>query len=58
MLAQANRVLVAVDNDADRSTLIENLQADGYEPLGATTLPHARSRLSDHVDAVIVDLDE
>jgi DNA-binding response OmpR family regulator len=56
MLAQANRVLVAVDNDADRSTLIENLQADGYEPLVATTLRHAQSRLTDHVDAVIVDL--
>jgi hypothetical protein len=51
MLVQANRVLVAVDNDVGRPTLVENLRADGYERLVATTLRHAQSRLSDHVDA-------
>lgn len=56
MLTQANRVLVALKNDADSSTLVENLRADGYVPLPATTLGHACSRLSDHVDAAIVDL--
>jgi DNA-binding response OmpR family regulator len=56
MLSEAKRVMVAVEQDAARCTLITNLEADGYEPLGATTLAHARSRLSDHVDAVIVDL--
>jgi DNA-binding response OmpR family regulator len=56
MLAQTNRVLVALNNDADRSSLLKNLEADGYEALATTTLRHACSRLSDHVDAAIVDL--
>lgn len=56
MLTESKRVLVAVGEDSDRSALIDNLKADGYEPLSATTLTHACCRLNEHVDAAIVDL--
>jgi DNA-binding response OmpR family regulator len=56
MLTGAKRVLVAIHEDEARRALVTNLQADGYEPLVALTLSHARSRAADHVDAVIVDL--
>jgi len=48
--------LVAVDDSAGRATLIENLEADGYEPIVVLTLEHARSRLAHDLDALIVDL--
>lgn len=56
LTSEATRVLVAIDVETDRSALVDNLEADGYEPLVATNLAHACCRLSDHVDAVIVDL--
>jgi len=56
MLTELKRVMVAVDDSAGRATLIENLEADGYEPIVAVTLEHARSRLAHDLDAVIVDL--
>ena len=56
MLTEAKRVMVAVQEDEARRALVENLQADGYEPLPALTFAHARSRAADHVDALIVDL--
>ena len=56
MLSDTQRVMVAVDNDAARTFIADNLQADGYAPLAASCLGHASSRLCDRVDAVIVDL--
>ena len=56
MLTEFKRVMVAVDDSAGRATLIENLEADGYEPIVALTLEHARCRLADDLDALIVDL--
>lgn len=56
MLTEAKRVMVAVQDDEARRSLLKNLEADGYQPLPALTLAHARSRASDHVDALIVDL--
>ena len=56
MLSELKRVMVAVDDSAGRATLIENLEADGYEPIVALTLEHARSRLAHDLDALIVDL--
>ena len=56
MLAEIQRVMVAVHDDAARTALVENLEADGYQPLAASCLEHARSRLADQVDALIVDL--
>jgi DNA-binding response OmpR family regulator len=48
--------MVAVSDDEARASLAENLKADGYEPLEARTLGHARSRLLDEVDALLLDL--
>ena len=56
MLTETQRVMVAVENDAARTFVADNLQADGYEPIAASCLGHASSRLSDQVDAVIVDI--
>jgi len=56
MLTETKHVMVAVDDDAARTALIENLEADGYEPTAALTLEHARSCLSRELDAVIVNL--
>jgi DNA-binding response OmpR family regulator len=56
MLITTSRVLIAVSDNRTRTALAENLQADGYEPLAASSLGHARSRLSDNVDALLVDL--
>jgi len=56
MLTELKRVMVAVSNDAARTFVADNLQADGYEPIAACCLGHASSRLSDRVDALIVDL--
>ena len=56
MLTEPQRVMVAVQGDAARTALTENLEADGYRPLAASCLGHARSRLVDRVDALIVDL--
>lgn len=57
MLSQAQRVMVAVHDDEARTALVEHLKSDGYEPLAASCFGHAHSRLNDHVDALIVDLD-
>lgn len=56
MLTEPQRVMVAISNDAARRFVADNLQADGYEPICASCLGHASSRLSDRVDALIVDL--
>ncbi len=56
MLTESQRVMVAVEDDEARTALVENLEADGYQPLAASCFGHARSRLSDRVDALIVDL--
>jgi hypothetical protein len=56
MLTSTQRVMVAVADDEARASLAENLKADGYEPLEARTLGHARSRLLDEVDALLLDL--
>ena len=37
MLSELKRVMVAVDDSAGRAALIENLGADGYEPIVALT---------------------
>jgi hypothetical protein len=46
MLNETPRVLVAVENDAARTFIADNLQADGYAPMAASCLGHASSRLS------------
>ena len=56
MPSEAQRVMVAVHDDLAREALIEKLAGDGYQPLPASSLGHASSRLTDNVDAVIVDL--
>jgi DNA-binding response OmpR family regulator len=56
MLTETKRVMVAVDDDAARTALIENLEADGYQPIAALTLEHAGACLSHNLDALIVDL--
>ena len=56
MLTETQRVMVAVRDDTARMFLTDNLEADGYQPLAASCFGHARSRLADHVDALIVDL--
>jgi DNA-binding response OmpR family regulator len=56
MLTTTHRVMAAVQDDEARAALAENLKADGYEPLEARTLGHARSRLLDGVDALLLDL--
>jgi DNA-binding response OmpR family regulator len=56
MLTNSQRVLVAISDDVARTFLVDNLQADGYTVLAATSLGHARSRLTDNVHALIVDL--
>ncbi len=56
MPSETPRVMVAMQDDAARKLLSENLQADGYEPIAASCLGHAISRLPDHVDALIIDL--
>ncbi|HZV25873.1 MAG TPA: response regulator transcription factor [Acidothermaceae bacterium] len=56
MLTETQRVMVAVENDAARTFVADNLQADGYEPLAVNCLGHASSRLSDRLDALIIDL--
>jgi DNA-binding response OmpR family regulator len=57
MLNESHRVVVAVHDDDARAALLENLAADGYAPLGASCFAHARSRMKDQVDALIVDLE-
>jgi DNA-binding response OmpR family regulator len=56
MPSETQRVMVAMRDDVARKLISENLQADGYEPIVASGLVHAISRLPDHVDAVIIDL--
>ena len=56
MLTDTQRVLVAVSDEDARKPLVENLEADGYVPLAASCLGHARSRLADRIDALIIDL--
>jgi DNA-binding response OmpR family regulator len=56
MLTTAARVMLAVSDAEARSSLVENLKADGYEPLPASTLGHARSRLSSDIDALLINL--
>jgi DNA-binding response OmpR family regulator len=56
MLTDSQRVLVAISDDTARTFLVDNLQADGYDALAASGLGHARSRLTDNIDALIVDL--
>jgi DNA-binding response OmpR family regulator len=56
MPSETQRVMVAMQDDAARKLVSDNLQADGYEPIAASSLGHAISRLPDHVDAVIIDL--
>ncbi len=56
MLTDAKRVMVAVIDEAARGTLIENLEADGYEAVPALTLGHASARVGDDLDALILDL--
>jgi len=43
MLTETQRVMVAVENDAARTFVADNLQADGYEPLAVSCLGHASS---------------
>lgn len=57
MLIDSHRVLVSVSDDTARNFLVEHLQADGYDAHSASTLGHASSRLTDRVDALIVDLE-
>jgi DNA-binding response OmpR family regulator len=56
MLTDTQRVMVAVYDDAARTTLVEHLQNDGYETVAASCLGHARVLLEDPLDALIVDL--
>ncbi len=56
MLTDSHRVLVAITDEAACTFLVDNLQADGYEAMAANTLGHARSRLTDQFDAMILDL--
>jgi DNA-binding response OmpR family regulator len=56
MVTETKRVMVAVHDDTARTFLTDNLQADGYEPVASSCLGHARSRLCDRVDALIVNL--
>lgn len=49
-------MLVAISDDTARTFLVENLRSDGYDALAASGLGHARNRLTDNVDAVIIDL--
>lgn len=58
MISEKKRVVVAVSDEHARTALIDNLHADGYEPLAALTLAHGRARLADRVDAVVLDLGE
>lgn len=50
------RVIVAVHDGPARRCLLENLAADGYQPLAATNLRHAACRLADLADAAVIDL--
>lgn len=56
MLTDSQRVLVAVSDETARTFLVESLETDGYESLAASCLGHARSRLADRIDALIIDL--
>jgi DNA-binding response OmpR family regulator len=49
--------MIATGDDTVRAFLAENLQADGYQPVAVTGLKHARSRLVDQIDVLIVDLE-
>jgi hypothetical protein len=46
MLTETQRVIVAVENDAARAFVVDNLQADGYEPVTASCLGHVSVCLS------------
>ena len=56
MLNDSRRVLVAISDDTARTFLVDNLRADGYEALAASGVGHARCRLADQLDALILDL--
>jgi ParB/RepB/Spo0J family partition protein len=56
MPTDSHRVLIAISDDVARTFLVDNLQADGYDAIAASSLGHARSRLTDDVHALIVDL--
>jgi len=56
MLNETQRVIVAIENDAARTFVADNLQADGYQPIAVSCLGHASSRLPDRVDALIIEL--
>jgi len=56
LTTESQRVLVAVQDDAAREALIENLAADGHDPRGASSLGHTRSHLKQQVDLLLVDL--
>jgi DNA-binding response OmpR family regulator len=56
MLTDSQRVLVAIADETARTFLVDNLRADGYDAVAASTSGHARSRLTDKIDALIVDL--
>lgn len=56
MLTNPQARLVAVEDDQAREPVAENLLVDGYEPITATSLGHAKSRITHHVDVMIVAL--
>jgi DNA-binding response OmpR family regulator len=56
MPTDSHRVLVAISDDVARTFLVDNLQADGYNAIAASSIGHARSRLTDNFHALIVDL--
>lgn len=56
MSTTTQRILVAVEDAMARTAIVENLRADSYEALAASGLGHAKSRVRDQLDALLVDL--
>jgi len=56
MTAATARVLIAEQNDAARQFLTDNLEADGYRPVGASDTAAALELLAGAFEALIVDV--
>lgn len=56
MTAATARVLIAEQNDVARQFLTDNLEADGYRPVGAADTAAALELLAASFDALIVDV--
>ena len=56
MTAATARVLIAEQNDVARQFLTDNLEADGYRPVGASDTAAALKLLAGAFEALIVDV--